>query len=258
MANGAALLNQLLKRREAPDETLNAVTSLIHKQGGASILGAPPAPPARMVAPTRQQDEWVTGPDGRRRRVRAPGYSGSEATRDAYDDENGQRIAAPLEDSAAFSLEIPADSSNGIEQANRPAAAASLATDSIKEVGEPHTPKTEGAAMVQSTSVEAEAAGWKLVRQHNDEDACWIVIGSRVLDATKYLGHHPGGRLVIKKLAGQDATQAYIAARHSHAADLKLYDYEIGALTDLKRLKSAAKEAARFKERLQTLAQYLN
>ena len=44
------------------------------------------------------------------------------------------------------------------------------------------------------------------------------MIGSRVLDATKYLGLHPGGSVVIERLAGRDATQAYKAARHSHAA----------------------------------------
>ena len=110
----------------------------------------------------------------------------------------------------------------------------------------------------QTSQTDAATAGWDLVRQHNSSDACWIVVGGRVLDATKYLGHHPGGSVVIARLAGRDATNAYRAARHSRAADFKLYDYDIGAITDVKRLSRAAQEADEYRKRLAAMSAYLD
>lgn len=104
---------------------------------------------------------------------------------------------------------------------------------------------------------EDEAAGWELVRMHNSEYASWIVIGGRVLDVTGYLGHHPGGVKVIQKLSGQDATGAYEKARHSRAADMKLADFTIGKLGDIKRLRRAAQKAQESRERLEAAAKYL-
>eukprot|EP00442_Polarella_glacialis_P006129 CAMPEP_0115162330 /NCGR_PEP_ID=MMETSP0227-20121206/71898_1 /TAXON_ID=89957 /ORGANISM="Polarella glacialis, Strain CCMP 1383" /LENGTH=105 /DNA_ID=CAMNT_0002574521 /DNA_START=66 /DNA_END=383 /DNA_ORIENTATION=+ len=103
----------------------------------------------------------------------------------------------------------------------------------------------------------AEEAGWKLVRQHNVSGTCWIVIGGRVIDASGYLGHHPGGSEVIQRLSGRDATDAYRAAPHSSAADMKLYDFDIGALTNVKRLERAALEATEYRERIAAASKYL-
>ena len=63
---------------------------------------------------------------------------------------------------------------------------------------------------------------------------------------------------VIERLAGRDATKAYRAARHSHAADMKLHDYDIGALVDCARLRRAARAAAEHRERLKAIAHYLD
>jgi cytochrome b involved in lipid metabolism len=103
-----------------------------------------------------------------------------------------------------------------------------------------------------------EAAGWEIVRQHSSEFACWIVVGGRVLDVTAYLGHHPGGGTIIRKLGGKDATRAYEKARHSRAADLKLHDFDIGALSDVARLSRAAGGARERRERLEAAAAYLD
>ena len=109
-----------------------------------------------------------------------------------------------------------------------------------------------------AVEADGDAAGWELVRQHNSEYACWIVIGGRVLDVTSYLGHHPGGSSVIQKLAGRDATRAYERARHSRGADMKLADFAIGPLSDIKRLRRAAREARECRQRLEAAAKYLN
>lgn len=117
---------------------------------------------------------------------------------------------------------------------------------------------SSGAASASAPpAADAAAEGWELVRQHGDPEACWIVVAGRVLDATSYLGHHPGGAAVIERLAGRDATAAYAAARHSRAADMKLHDYDVGALTDVRRLRRAAREAAEHRERLRAIAHYL-
>jgi len=116
----------------------------------------------------------------------------------------------------------------------------------------------QAASSSSSSAANDDEAGWSIVRQHASEFACWIVIGGRVLDATAYLGHHPGGGTIIQKLAGRDATRAYENARHSRAADLKLRDYDIGALGDLKRLERAASAARVYAKRLElAAAEYL-
>ena len=99
--------------------------------------------------------------------------------------------------------------------------------------------------------------GWAIVRRHNEADSCWIVIDGRVLDCTQYLGHHPGGARVIERLGGKDATTAYRAAHHSRAADMKLRDYDVGALTNVARLQRAATAAAQYRDRLRIISQYL-
>lgn len=116
-------------------------------------------------------------------------------------------------------------------------------------------PADAAAAMPQAD--EEDAAGWALVREHNSDNACWIVIDGRVLDVTAYLGHHPGGSSIIQQLAGRDATRAYERANHSRGADMKLADFTIGKLGDLKRLRRAAREAREYRERLEAAAEYL-
>jgi cytochrome b involved in lipid metabolism len=37
-------------------------------------------------------------------------------------------------------------------------------------------------------------------------DDCWIIIHKKVINITRYLSKHPGGRWIILKYAGLDAT----------------------------------------------------
>lgn len=140
-------------------------------------------------------------------------------------------------------LEMAAGADAVFQRAN--AAAEELAAASLQDEEQPREDSAN------------EAAGWEIVHQHNSEYACWIVIAGRVLDATAYLGHHPGGATVIRRLAGKDATKAYEKAHHSRAADLKLYDFDIGALTDLKRLSRSARAAREYQKRLEAAATFL-
>mmetsp|Transcript_7877 Transcript_7877/g.23867 ORF Transcript_7877/g.23867 Transcript_7877/m.23867 type:complete len:117 (-) Transcript_7877:1-351(-) len=55
-----------------------------------------------------------------------------------------------------------------------------------------------------------------------------------------YLGRHPGGPGSILCLAGRDATQAFAAACHSTAAVFQCGDWDIGPITNGRRLRAAA------------------
>ncbi|KAF9654240.1 hypothetical protein BDM02DRAFT_3182063 [Thelephora ganbajun] len=52
---------------------------------------------------------------------------------------------------------------------------------------------------------------WSLsdVAQHNSPSDCWVIIDGKVYDVTDFLPKHPGGKQVILKYAGRDATTAY-------------------------------------------------
>jgi len=44
------------------------------------------------------------------------------------------------------------------------------------------------------------------VRSHNTANSCWVIINGTVYDVTELLETHPGGKHVILKVAGTDAT----------------------------------------------------
>lgn len=186
-----------------------------------------------MVAPS-PEDEWITDESGRRRRVRAAAFTVKGAAR------------ASTNAGATFSV----DSDAALRVASSAEAFSQRANVAADEL--------TAASLEEDVPVaDADAIGWELVRQHNSEFACWIVVGGRVLDATAYLGHHPGGSAVIQRLAGRDATRAYEKAHHSRAADLKLHDFVIGGLGDIRKLRRAAKDALHHSQRLESAAKYL-
>ncbi|KAI1135352.1 FMN-dependent dehydrogenase-domain-containing protein [Hypoxylon sp. FL0543] len=52
---------------------------------------------------------------------------------------------------------------------------------------------------------------WKLaeVSKHNSEGSCWMVLHGNVYDITTFIPRHPGGRSILLKNAGQDASAAF-------------------------------------------------
>ncbi|CAF3428348.1 unnamed protein product [Rotaria sp. Silwood1] len=51
---------------------------------------------------------------------------------------------------------------------------------------------------------------WEEIRRHSTNKDRWLVINNRVYDVTKWL-KHPGGQMVLKHYAGQDASEAFHA-----------------------------------------------
>ncbi|KAG0226975.1 hypothetical protein BGW42_003262 [Actinomortierella wolfii] len=47
------------------------------------------------------------------------------------------------------------------------------------------------------------------VAKHNTEQDCWVIVNGQVLDVTKFLPDHPGGKKAILIYAGRDATAEF-------------------------------------------------
>lgn len=68
------------------------------------------------------------------------------------------------------------------------------------------------------------------VSRHNKETDAWIVVDGQVLDITKFLTNHPGGKDILMSVAGTDATSRFEKEEHSQDARLELRTLCIGRL----------------------------
>ena len=47
------------------------------------------------------------------------------------------------------------------------------------------------------------------VAKHNNDSDCWVIIHGKAYDVTEFKEEHPGGKQIILKWAGKDATETY-------------------------------------------------
>ncbi|XP_028780775.1 cytochrome b5-like [Neltuma alba] len=66
------------------------------------------------------------------------------------------------------------------------------------------------------------------VSQHNHRHDCWIIIGGKVYDVTKFLEDHPGGDEVLLSATGKDATEDFEDVGHSTTAEAMLDEFYVG------------------------------
>jgi len=70
----------------------------------------------------------------------------------------------------------------------------------------PSTPAPAAPAATPNRTKEYTA---EEVAKHNTENDCWVIVNGEVLDATKFLPDHPGGKKAILIYAGRDATEEF-------------------------------------------------
>ncbi len=65
---------------------------------------------------------------------------------------------------------------------------------------------------------------------HNNENDAWIIINDDVYDITDFLDEHPGGKMILMSVLGEDATEFFEELHNSRI--LKEYGdkYKIGTI----------------------------
>jgi predicted heme/steroid binding protein len=70
------------------------------------------------------------------------------------------------------------------------------------------------------------------VAKHTTEDDVWVALNGRVLNVTKFLPDHPGGKIAIMTFAGQDASAEFNMLHDPNVIDKYAPDAVIGTLKE--------------------------
>ena len=105
--------------------------------------------------------------------------------------------------------------------------------------------------MMQDESKASNIITAKDLQEHANETNPWFVVNGHVYDGTSFLENHPGGGESITLVAGEDASEDFMAI-HSMDAKAQLKDFHIGKLEE-----GGAKAAAE-EEEVSTDGPFLN
>lgn len=70
------------------------------------------------------------------------------------------------------------------------------------------------------------------VSSHNTEKDCWIIVHGKVYDMTPFLDEHPGGKKVVMKVAGMDASKQFDMFHNQAILDKYTPKLMIGSIGD--------------------------
>ncbi|CAH9050803.1 unnamed protein product [Cuscuta epithymum] len=68
------------------------------------------------------------------------------------------------------------------------------------------------------------------ISEHNHNKDCWLLIGGKIYDVTKFLEDHPGGDDVLLSATGKDATDDFEDVGHSTSARETMKEMYIGEI----------------------------
>ncbi|KAE8821851.1 Fatty acid desaturase 2-like protein [Hordeum vulgare] len=92
-------------------------------------------------------------------------------------------------------------------------------------------PDADAMSAATKDVVDVRMISTKELQAHAATDDLWISISGDVYDVTPWLRHHPGGEVPLITLAGQDATDAFMAY-HPPSVRPHLCRFFVGRLSD--------------------------
>ncbi|WFD29771.1 hypothetical protein MSPP1_000784 [Malassezia sp. CBS 17886] len=70
------------------------------------------------------------------------------------------------------------------------------------------------------------------LKSHNTADSAWVAVHGGVYDVTEFLDEHPGGRKILLKNSGTDATSKFVNYHPDRVIKEVAPQFRIGSLAE--------------------------
>jgi nitrate reductase (NAD(P)H) len=97
--------------------------------------------------------------------------------------------------------------------------------------GKPKKEKVDVQAMMMKDDKKDIIITAEMLKEHANEDTPWFIVNGHVYDGTPFLKLHPGGGESITLVAGEDASEDFMAI-HSMDAKRQLSEFHVGKLAE--------------------------